>query len=95
MFVWVPLFRKRVVTASIGTYIHGVLVNDGYLCSRVYGNLRLLVNYHNIITSCNVEHQYDFSWSKYLFLFPPLTGWVRTSCGDNGEGEGGYLTTAK
>ena len=37
MFVWVRLFRKRVVTASIGTYIRGVLVNDGYLCSRVYG----------------------------------------------------------
>ena len=37
MFVWVQLFRKRVVTASIGTYIHGVLVNDGHLCSRVYG----------------------------------------------------------
>ena len=25
------------VTALIGTYIRGVLVNDGYLCSRVYG----------------------------------------------------------
>ena len=37
MFVWVKLFRERVVTASIGTYIRGVLVNDGYLCSRVYG----------------------------------------------------------
>ena len=36
MFVWVPLFRKRVVTASIGTYFCGVFVNDGYLCSRVY-----------------------------------------------------------
>ena len=36
MFVWVPLFGKR-VTASIGPYIRGVLVNDGYLCSRVYG----------------------------------------------------------
>ena len=39
MFVWVPLFWKSVVTASIGTFIHGVLVNDGYLCSRVYGSL--------------------------------------------------------
>ena len=29
--------QKRVATASIGTYIRGVLVNDGYLCSRVYG----------------------------------------------------------
>ena len=38
MFVWVRLFRKRVVSASIGTYICGVLVNDGYLCSRVYGS---------------------------------------------------------
>ena len=38
MFVWVSLFRKRVVTASIGTYICGVLVTDGYLCSRVYGS---------------------------------------------------------
>ena len=37
MFVWVPLFRKRVVTTSIGTYNRGILINDGYLCSRVYG----------------------------------------------------------
>ena len=37
MFAWVRLFRKRVVTASIGTHIRGVLVNDGYLCFRVYG----------------------------------------------------------
>ena len=50
MFVWGPLFRKRVVTASIGTYIRGVLVNDGYLCSRVYGitdkDLDCLVHTH-------------------------------------------------
>ena len=39
MFVRVPLFRKRVVTALIGTYICGVLINDGYLYSRVYGIL--------------------------------------------------------
>ena len=38
VFVWVRLFRKRVVTASIGTYIRGVLVNDGYLCFRVYSS---------------------------------------------------------
>ena len=38
MFVWVLLFRKWVVTASVGTHICGVLVNDGYLYSRVYGN---------------------------------------------------------
>ena len=37
MFVWAPLFRKRAVTALMGTYIRGVLVNDGYLYSRVYG----------------------------------------------------------
>ena len=28
--------QERVVTASIGTYICDVLVNDGY-CSRLYG----------------------------------------------------------
>ena len=37
MFVWVLLFREWVVTASVGTYICGVLVNDEYLYSRVYG----------------------------------------------------------
>ena len=31
MFVWVLLFRKWIATASVGTYICGVLVNDGYL----------------------------------------------------------------
>ena len=43
MFVWVRLFRKRVVTASIGSYIRGVLVNDGYLRSRVYGIMLQLI----------------------------------------------------
>ena len=36
-FGWVLLFRKLVVTALMGTNIHGVLVIDGYLYSRLYG----------------------------------------------------------
>ena len=44
MFVWVRLFRKRAVTALIGTYIRGVLINDGYLCSRVYATPLALIS---------------------------------------------------
>ena len=36
IFVWVLLFRKRVVNVLIVTYISGVFVNDEYLYSRVY-----------------------------------------------------------
>lgn len=39
MFAWVLLFRKWPVTFLIGTYIFRVLVIDGYLYSRVYGNI--------------------------------------------------------
>ena len=35
--------KKGIVTASVGTYICGVLVNDGYLYSRVYGTCMDLV----------------------------------------------------
>ena len=37
LFAWVLLFRKLIATGLIGTYIHRVLVIDGYLYSRVYG----------------------------------------------------------
>ena len=50
------LFRKRVVTASIGTYIRRVLVNDGYLCSRVYG----------ILGICNLKFNIFLSGALYL-----------------------------
>ena len=33
MFVWVLLFRKLLARTLIGTYIHRVLVIDGYLYS--------------------------------------------------------------
>ena len=38
LFAWVLLFRKLIATGLIGTYIHRVLVIDGYLYSRVYGS---------------------------------------------------------
>ena len=37
LFTWVLLFQKPVVAAVIGSNIHGVLVIDGYLYSRVNG----------------------------------------------------------
>ena len=37
MFEWVLKFRIWVLTVIIGTYVYGILVIDGYLCSRVYG----------------------------------------------------------
>ena len=37
MFEWVIKFRIWVLTVIIGTYVYGILVIDGYLCSRVYG----------------------------------------------------------
>ena len=36
LFAWVLLFRKWIATSLIVTYIHRVLVIDGYLYSRVY-----------------------------------------------------------
>ena len=57
MFVWVRLFRKRVVTASIGTYICGVLVNDGYLCSRVYGN-GTIESPNILLSTCDTTYPY-------------------------------------
>ena len=36
-FEWVLIFEKSVAIASMGTYICGVLVFDGYLYSREYG----------------------------------------------------------
>ena len=41
LFAWLLLFRKWITTGLIGTYIHRVLVIDGYLYSRVYGNVIL------------------------------------------------------
>ena len=41
IFAWVLLFRKLVARALIGSYIHRVLVIDGYLYSRVYGSTKL------------------------------------------------------
>ena len=37
MFAWVLLFRKLVATALIDTYIHRVLVIDGYLYGILHG----------------------------------------------------------
>ena len=37
LFAWVLLFKKWIATGFMGTYIHRVLVFDGYLYSRVYG----------------------------------------------------------
>ena len=37
LFAWVLLFRKWIETGLMGTYVHRVLVIDGYLYSRVYG----------------------------------------------------------
>ena len=37
MFEWVLKFRIWVLAVIIGTYVYGILVIDGYLCSRVYG----------------------------------------------------------
>ena len=37
MFEWVLKFRIWVLTVILGTYVYGILVIDGYLCSRVYG----------------------------------------------------------
>ena len=37
MFEWVLKFRIWVLAVVIGTYVYGILVIDGYLCSRVYG----------------------------------------------------------
>ena len=37
LFAWVLLFKKWIATGVMGTYIHRVLVFDGYLYSRVYG----------------------------------------------------------
>ena len=54
LFAWVLLFRKPVVTAVIGTNIHGVLVIDGYLYSRVYGRTgtaKLKLNKSNMSTT--------------------------------------------
>ena len=39
LFAWVLLFKKWIATGFMGTYIHRVLVFDGYLYSRVYGIL--------------------------------------------------------
>ena len=33
MFEWVSKFRVWVLTVIIGTYVYGILVTDGYLCS--------------------------------------------------------------
>ena len=35
-------FQEKGSNCVIGTYISEVLVNDGYLCSRVYGNKSIL-----------------------------------------------------
>ena len=37
LFEWVLIFEKSVASVSMGTYICGVLVFDGYLYSREYG----------------------------------------------------------
>ena len=37
LFGWLLLFTKWITTGLIGTYIHRVIVIDGYLHSRVYG----------------------------------------------------------
>ena len=37
IFEWVLKLRIWVLIVIIGTYVHGILVIDGYLCSRVYG----------------------------------------------------------
>ena len=37
LFEWVLIFKKSVASVSMGTYICGVLVFDGYLYSREYG----------------------------------------------------------
>ena len=39
IFEWVLKFRIWMLTVIIGTYVYGILVIDGYLCSRVYGML--------------------------------------------------------
>ena len=36
MFEWVLKFRMSVLIVIIGTYVYGILVISGYLCSRVY-----------------------------------------------------------
>ena len=38
MFIWVLLFRNFIATISMGTSVHRVLVNDGYL--RILPSLR-------------------------------------------------------
>ena len=55
MFEWVLKFRIWVLTVMIGTYVYGILVIDGYLCSRVYiQSIRVhgmvLVNTHAVFT---------------------------------------------
>ena len=49
LFAWLLLFRKWITTGLIGAYIHRVLVNDGYLYSRVYG----IISKHNNYNSYN------------------------------------------
>ena len=37
IYEWVLKFSEWMLTVTISTCINGVLVIDGYLCSRVYG----------------------------------------------------------
>ena len=62
----VPLFRKRVVTASIGTYIHG------YLCSRVCGMLiNVCNNYLIVLSSSHALEQFTVTFrTSELIQFP-------------------------
>ena len=46
LFEWVLIFEKSVASVSMGTYICGVLVFDGYLYSREYGNTCMLFTHY-------------------------------------------------
>ena len=43
LFVWIVLFKELVVTSSMGTNVHGVLIVDGYLYSVVFQILQYCI----------------------------------------------------
>ena len=69
MFEWILKFRIWVLIVIIGTYVYGILVIDGYLCSPVYSIYYSLIEYR----SCAKDRQIaKFKFCQYQIT--PILG---------------------
>ena len=73
LFALALLFRKWITTGLIGTYIHRVLVIDGYLYSRVYSCTVIITGlYMVLIIIMQLPNVIVYGRRKYTYMWLEL-----------------------